>query len=61
MKYNELKQKSKAELQELLVKSRAELQAARFKDSNQQLANVRQIRVLRQEVARILTLINQSS
>jgi len=54
----ELKKKSQQELHVLLAESRETLRDLRFKDSQKQLKNVRDIRVMRREIARILTLLN---
>ncbi len=59
MDIKELLTKTKAELAKMLVESQEKLRELRFKDSNKQLKNVRSIRVLKQEIARILTLVNK--
>ena len=58
MEFKELKTKDKKELQNLLVVDREKLRELRFKDSNKQLKNIREIRVLRNQIAQILTLLN---
>ena len=58
MDFKELKTKSEKELQNLLASERSRLLEMRFKDSSKQLKNVRQIRVIRNTIAQILTLIN---
>ena len=55
----ELKLKSVSELQRLLAASREKLRDLRFKDSQNQLKNIREIRALKKKIARILTLLNQ--
>ncbi len=59
MKIKDLKNKNKEELQEILDIKREKLRDLRFKDSNKQLKNVREIRLLKKEIAQILTIINQ--
>jgi len=59
MEIKELITKTKIELAKLLVESNEKLRELRFKDSNKQLKNVRSIRVLKQEIARINTLLNK--
>lgn len=59
MEFKELKNKDKKELQNLLVVNREKLRELRFKDSNKQLKNIREIRVVRNLIAQILTLLNK--
>ena len=59
MEFKELKIKEKKELQQLLIVNREKLRDLRFKDSNKQLKNIREIRVIRNLIARILTLLNK--
>ncbi len=59
MEFKELKTKDKKELQKLLVVNREKLRELRFKDSNKQLKNIREIRAVRNLIARILTLSNK--
>ncbi len=59
MDFKELKTKSVKDLQELLVAVRDKLRELRFKDANKQLKDVREIRITRQLIAQILTLINK--
>ncbi len=59
MEFKELKTKDKKELQNLLVVNREKLRELRFKDSNKQLKNIREIRVVRNLIAQILTLSNK--
>ncbi|MFH1745368.1 MAG: 50S ribosomal protein L29 [bacterium] len=56
----ELKNKSKKELQKILSESREKLRDLRFKDANKQVKNVREIRVERKTVARVMFLLNIS-
>lgn len=60
MKYAELQQKTAADLQKMLADARAELQTLTFKVSNEQEKHVRKVRVLRKQVARILTALNSA-
>lgn len=59
MKLKELREKTKSELQQLLADSRAELLSVRLKVSGRQETKVRQIRVLKRTVAKILTVLNE--
>ena len=59
MKFKELQDKSVADLQKLLVESRDKLRDMRFNVASKQLNNIRDIRVTRQLVARILTLLGK--
>ncbi|NCA95908.1 MAG: 50S ribosomal protein L29 [Methanomicrobia archaeon] len=59
MEFKELTTKDKKELQTLLVVNREKLRELRFKDSNKQLKNIREIRVVRNLIAQILTLLNK--
>lgn len=57
----ELKLKSVSELHNLLASNREKLRDLRFKDSQSQLKNIREIRALKRKSARILTLLNQKN
>jgi large subunit ribosomal protein L29 len=59
MKYKELKQKSPTELKKLLTESRDKLRDLRFKVATKQVKNVREIRRVKQQIARILTLLKR--
>lgn len=61
MEIKELKSKSPADLHKLLVQYREDLRELRFKDSNRQLKNVREIRKTRENIARILTILNNKA
>jgi len=58
MTVKELKEKSVSELQKLLQESREELGKLSFKVSGNQHSKVRQLRQLKRDIARILTVIN---
>ena len=58
MDLKELKTKSKKELNQFLSEFRDQLRDLRFKDANKQLKNVREIRAVKKQIARILTVIN---
>lgn len=58
MKFVELKQKSKEELQKQLQESRDKLRQLRFDLSAGKVKNVREIRQIRKINAQILTLLN---
>ena len=60
MKVNELKQKSKEELQKTLEDDREKLRQLRFDLSAGKVKNVREIRNVKKEIARILTLLKIS-
>ncbi|MBD3359708.1 MAG: 50S ribosomal protein L29 [Candidatus Buchananbacteria bacterium] len=55
----ELKLKSEAELHRLLASNREKLRDLRFKVSQNQLKNIREIRQIKKKIAKISTLINQ--
>ncbi|OGZ23756.1 MAG: 50S ribosomal protein L29 [Candidatus Nealsonbacteria bacterium RIFCSPLOWO2_01_FULL_41_9] len=59
MKASELKQKSQEELAKILQDSREKLQQLRFDLSAGKVKNVREIRSIKKEIARILTLLKQ--
>ncbi len=59
MDFKELSAKEAGELKTLLGANQEKLRELRFKDSNKQLKNVREIRSVKQIIARILTLINK--
>ncbi len=60
MEIKELQGKSESELHRLLAEAREKLRELRFKDAGSQLKNVREIRVQRQLIARLLTLLNRN-
>ncbi|MFC1632891.1 50S ribosomal protein L29 [Patescibacteria group bacterium] len=57
-KINELRSKNRAELQGLLTEKLEALRKSRFDIISGQLTNVREIRKLRNDIARIKTLLN---
>ena len=59
MDFKELTTKNATELQRLLTVTREKLRELRFKDSNKQLKNIREIRATKNLVAQILTLLNK--
>ncbi len=59
MEFKELTTKNSQELEKLLSVNQEKLRELRFKDSNKQLKNVREIRVTRSLIAQILTLLNK--
>jgi len=59
MKIQDLQKKTQEELKELLDLKREKLRDLRFKDSNKQLKNVRDIRLVKKEIAQILTVRQQ--
>ncbi len=56
----ELKTKSNAELLKQLASGREHLRDLRFKASQNQLKNVREMRIVRKKISRINTLLNQN-
>ncbi len=58
MNIKDLRNKSNKELHKILAQTRAEVKDLQFKTSNKQLKNLRQLRMKKREVARILTAIN---
>lgn len=59
MEFKELTTKNTKELQDLLGLNREKLRDLRFKDSNKQVKNIREIRTVRQLIARVLTILNK--
>jgi len=59
MKITELKQKSKEELLKILQDSRERLRQLKFDLSSGKVKNIREIRQIKKDVARILTLFSQ--
>jgi large subunit ribosomal protein L29 len=61
MDFKELKIKTENELHRLLAEERDKLRELRFKDSNKQLKNIREIRSLKKTIAKILTVLNKET
>lgn len=59
MKVKELRQKTEKELNDLLNENRHKLGQFKFDLASKKLKNVRQIRELRKDVARILSILNE--
>jgi len=59
MKITELRQKSKTELERMLKENRERLRQLRFDLASGKVKNVREIRNLKKEIARILTLLRK--
>lgn len=59
MKIQELKQKSNKELTKLLIESRERLRNLKFDLASGKVKNVRQIRALKKEIARTLTILKE--
>ncbi len=57
MKISEIRQKSKKELESMLPERREHLRSMRFDLASGKVKNVREIRELKKEIARILTLL----
>lgn len=60
MKIAELKQKSKSELQKILQDYRERLRQLRFDLTSGKVKNVREIRMIKKDIARILTLLKSA-
>jgi len=61
MKFKDLQKKSQEDLQKILQEERENLRDLRFKDSNKQLKNVKEIKATRLTIAQVLTKIKQNS
>lgn len=59
MDVRELRQKSKPELEKLLSDNREKLRALRFDLTAGKVKNVREVRAIKKDIARILTVFNQ--
>jgi ribosomal protein L29 len=59
MEFKELKNKSESELHRALSESREKLRDLRFKDTSKQLKNVREVRVVKKTIAKVLMLLNK--
>lgn len=58
MKTSELRQKSQVELERILTESREKLRELRFNLAAGKVKNVREIRKLKKDIAKILTILN---
>ncbi len=58
MKAKELRQKSRTDLEKLLIKTRDDLRLLRFKKAGGELKNVRELAQTRRLIAQILTILN---
>ena len=61
MKKKEIKQKSNQELREMLVDHRQRLGQLKYELSSKKHKNVMEIRMLRKEIAQIITLLKQKN
>lgn len=59
MKINELRQKSQNELQKILAESHEKLRQLRFDLSSGKVKNVREIRKIKKDIARTLTILTK--
>ncbi|PIR02071.1 MAG: 50S ribosomal protein L29 [Candidatus Nealsonbacteria bacterium CG_4_9_14_0_2_um_filter_37_38] len=59
MKITELRPKPKTELQSLLSEKRERLRSLRFDLASGKVKNVREIRLIKKDIAKILTLLKQ--
>lgn len=59
MKVEELRKKTESELHDLLLQSKKEQLNLRFQKANGQLESPAQVRKVRRQVARIMTLMNE--
>lgn len=60
MKPSEIKQKSQTELQEILKEKREKLRQLRFDLASGKVKNVREIRTIKKDIARILTILQET-
>ena len=61
MKANEIRQKSKSELQNILKENREKLRELRFDLASGKVKNVREIHKSRKDIARILTILKDKA
>jgi len=61
MKISEIKQRSEKELKDILKKKREMLRQLRFNLAAGKVKNIREIRITRKDIARMLTILNQKS
>jgi ribosomal protein L29 len=60
MDFKEIQTKEVPELQKLLAEYRETQRELRFKDSNKQLKNIRELRNIKKTIAQILTTLNKA-
>jgi large subunit ribosomal protein L29 len=60
MKIVEIRKKSKAQLKKILINKRERLRKLRFDLASGKLKNVREIRTLKKDIARILTILQEA-
>ena len=58
MEISEIKKKSQSELKKILAEKREKLRQLRFDLSSGKVKNVREIRMVKKDIARILTIMN---
>lgn len=61
MKTSELRQRNRRELPKLLEDNREKLRALRFDLASGKIKNVREIRKIKKDIAKILTLLNEQN
>ena len=61
MKISEIRQKPKKELESMLLEKRERLRNLRFDLASGKVKNVREIRELKKEIARVLSLLNNTN
>jgi len=60
MDFKEITTKNEEELKKILDDSKEKERELRFKDSNRQLKNVREIRNIKKDIARVLTILTKN-
>jgi len=61
MKIKELRQKTDKELKELLINNRKKLGQLKFDLASKKLKNVNELKELRKDIARIITILNKKN
>ncbi|MEK7098172.1 MAG: 50S ribosomal protein L29 [Patescibacteria group bacterium] len=61
MEFKELQKKKESELHKLLAESRDALRNLRFRVASKQLKDIREVRIVKKTIAKILTLLNSKS
>ena len=59
MKIDKLRSKSKSELKKLIINKRERLMTSRFNLAEGRLKNIREVRQVKKDIARILTLLRE--